>query len=891
MIDQNKIEQWKFVAKQSIKNNLKDNDKSDIERLISDLNSAVMKLDDETLNGLMNQIMEEENVSLDEDDIITLPSDNPKWFIQNKVNRGTTRFDAYEKYLEFEEGYSSKVITSISNSMDNVLNAVGDPKSENDFSKKGLVIGDVQSGKTGNFIALMNKAADAGYNMIVVTTGTIEKLRRQTQERIERGFGGIKSEEKILGKTVQDYGNREQSLFVTNKDKDFSLKKANPVGFGSAPIIAVIKKNKRSLEDLCAWLSNNNQRDLKKYNFIDYSLLFIDDEADNATINTKTPEDPTTINRGIRAILNLFKRSSYVGFTATPFANVLIDHENKDDLFPKDFIQVLKTPSNYMGAGSIFSENGKYHDILTTNDDAEEFIPLVIPRAEKDIFSIKALPESLKEAIKVFFLQNAIRDLRGDKKKHRSMLINVSHLNKYQKQVNDLVTDYVGSLKRNIKNYIYVENSDIVREFQKLFKEKYPDIPEKFLDVKGMIYESTEPIQVEVINNTNKSFQYEDYPEGARVIAVGGFALSRGLTLEGLSVSYLYRNTLMYDTLMQMGRWFGYRPKYDDLIALYMPKRSIDWYAQISEASEDLKKQIHLMKNQHKTPEEFGLYIREADTDEVTLLVTARNKMKDAKTQNVTIRISGDVKETTKIDYKDNKRNAEVIEEWFENFESRFNSDLFASNLSSEDLKPLLTGYSFGLYNKLNDTVCSRVLEKFDSFDVKIMSNNNRKHFLSLGKKEIFARERAFYLYSNRHGRDIIAFGNSRLGSTDDGKYGLSLDKISELKASGAITMQKSYFSNGITIKDRNPLVLIYPVIIFTPGKAYKDDPTTKKFLKTHSGEFFWGISLGVPGLEGEGSLHYSAKINTVLQQQLIEGDQINFLSRGIEDEAEEDIE
>ena len=269
MIDQEKIEQWKFVAKKSIKNNLKDSDKSDIERLISDLNSVVMNLDDETLNELMNQIMEEENVSLDEDDMITLPSDNPKWFIQNKFDRGSARFDAYEKYLEFEEGYPSKVITSISNSMDDVLNAIGDPKLENYFSKKGLVIGDVQSGKTGNFIALMNKAADAGYNMIVVTTGTIEKLRRQTQERIERGFGGIKSGEKISGKTVQEYGNREQSLFVTNKDKDFSLKKANPIGFGSAPIIAVIKKNKRSLEDLYTWLSNNNQQDLKKYDCID----------------------------------------------------------------------------------------------------------------------------------------------------------------------------------------------------------------------------------------------------------------------------------------------------------------------------------------------------------------------------------------------------------------------------------------------------------------------------------------------------------------------------------------------------------------------------------------------------------------------------------------------
>lgn len=885
MIDYDLIEK-NFDTALAFVNSEKLQDKQAIEQKLSKLKD-IFGMNDKTFEQLVIEILSMVLVSLDEDDTIVLLSDNPKWFTQNKVSRGTTRFDAYEKYLENVEKYPSNVITSIGNSMDNVLNAIGDPKLENDFSKKGLVIGDVQSGKTGNFIALMNKAADAGYNMIVVTTGTIEKLRRQTQERIEQGFGGFESGEYRGKKTIKDFSETEiESMMITTKKSDFRKSTSFLTAISKAiPIVAVVKKNKTSLEELAKWLEKHNGVN------IDHSLLFIDDEADNATINTKTAEDPTTINSGIRAILNLFKRSSYVGFTATPFANVLIDHENKDDLFPKDFIQVLKTPTNYMGARSIFPEEGKYHNILATNDDAEEFIPLTIPKDKKATFIIESLPESLKEAVKVFFIQNAIRDLRGDNKKHRSMLINVSHLNRYQTQVSNLVTDYVGDLKRNIKNYIYIENSDIVREFQSIFEEKYLSIPEKFSDIKKMIYESTEPIQVEVINNTNKSFQYEDYPDGARVIAVGGFALSRGLTLEGLSVSYLYRNTLMYDTLMQMGRWFGYRPKYDDLIALYMPKRSIDWYSQISEASEDFKNQIHLMKNQHKTPEEFGLYIKESDTDEVTLLVTARNKMKDAKTQNVTIRISGDVKETTKIDFKDNKQNYEVIEEWFGNFEDKFDSDLLAVNLSSDDLEPLLHGYNLGLYNQLNDSVCSRVLKKYDYFGVKIMSNKSRNYPLSLGKREIYARERAFYLYSNRKGHDIIAFGNSRLGSKDDGKYGLPKIKIDELKKSGSITMQKSYFSNGITTKDRNPLLLIYPVIIFKAGKAYKDDPTTKEFLKHHSGAILWGISLGVPGLEGEGSLHYSAKINTVLQQQLIEGDRINFFSKDIENEAEDDIE
>lgn len=181
----------------------------------------------------------------------------------------------------------------------------------------------------------------------------------------------------------------------------------------------MIKKNKKSIEDLAEWLENNNQQDINRLGKIDRSILFIDDEADNATVNTKKTEDPTTINLGIRAILNLFQRASYVGFTATPFANIMIDHKNKDDLFPSSFIQVLDTPTNYMGASTIFpekDEGGIYHSILISNDDAEDYIPIVIPKEDRATFEVQGLPPSMEEAICVFFLQNAIRDLRGDQK-------------------------------------------------------------------------------------------------------------------------------------------------------------------------------------------------------------------------------------------------------------------------------------------------------------------------------------------------------------------------------------------------------------------------------------------------------------------------------------------
>ena len=564
------------------------NDLNEIERKLTDLNSVLFKMNENTLDVLIKRILQETTVSLDDDTILTSVS-NANWFVDSRFERGTERFDAYHKYLENVEGYSLKVIDSISTSMDKVMNNVGDPFSKEDFSKKGLVIGDVQSGKTGNFIALMNKAADAGYNMIVVTTGTIEKLRRQTQERIERGFGGFSDGEFKGKRTIKNFLDKKSdltSMMATTKTSGFKKNVAFQMGLSnSVPIIAVIKKNKTELESLAKWLKQHNGID------IDRSLLFIDDEADNATINTKDADSPTTINKGIRTILNLFKRSSYVGFTATPFANVFIDHTEEDDLFPSDFIQVLKTPSNYMGAATIFPEGREYHHILTTNDDAETEIPIVIPKERKNDFVIEELPESLKEAIKIFFLQNAIRDLRGDKKKHRSMLVNVSHLTKIQQQVKELISEEVFSLKTQIKNYILTEHSIKVELFE-LFEKEFSKIAESFENVQKQLSKSVDAIEVDVINAQNKSFNYEDYPNGARIIAVGGFALSRWLTLEGLSTSYLYRNTLMYDTLMQMGRWFGYRPNYDDLIKLYMPNQSIDWYSQILDATEDLKKQI-----------------------------------------------------------------------------------------------------------------------------------------------------------------------------------------------------------------------------------------------------------------------------------------------------------
>ena len=826
---------------------------------------TIFGMNDNSLDELIRRVLEHVSISLDEGDILQR---NPKsnWFIQTRVERGTERIDAYEKYLEHVSGYSKNVIISISNSMDKVMNNIGDPLTESTFFKKGLVIGDVQSGKTSNFIALMNKAADAGYNVIIVTTGTIEKLRRQTQERIEKGFGGFDSGDFDVKKTIKNWNKDLEALMITTKTADFKKNVNFTTGISkSVPMVAVIKKNKTSLESLADWLKKHNGEN------IDKSLLFIDDEADNATINTKNTEDQTTINKGIRRILSLFKRTSYVGFTATPFANVLIDHKEDEDLFPTDFIQILETPSNYMGAESIFPENGKYHSVLKSNDDAEKYIPIVIPKELRKSFIVDELPDSLKEAIKIFFIQNAIRDLRGDKNKHRSMLVNVSHLVYMQKQVNELITNEVGYLQRQIKQYILNESSLIHKELMKLFNAEFTNIPERWEQIYKSLYVSTDKIQSEVINAQNKGFQYEDYPDGARIIAVGGFALSRGLTLEGLSLSYLYRNTLMYDTLMQMGRWFGYRPRYDDIIKLYMPNRSIDWYYQILEATNDLKRQLKNMINQHQTPNDFGLYIREANNqDEARLLITARNKMRHAVNQDVTVRISGDYKETTKLPFEEAKMNRELIEQWIEKHKLEFDNSLLIKNADKEVAQEVLTGYKYGNYNKLNAMVVVEVLKEFDKFDIKIAGNKGSTI------ENIKNRTRLFRYEPNLK---VIAFSNSRIGSPSDGKYGLD---TKSLEKSRKFDSQKSYFSE-FEKDERNPLLILYPEQL----NPSQDEPT-KLFYEQYKCDIFWALSLGVPQT-GKKPLVYKTKMNTVLQQQLLIGKQIEDFATM--DEAEEDIE
>lgn len=567
-----------------------------------------------------------------------------KWYDKIKDGIQPNFWRRYKDYLIDIKHFNPNVISTLGDdTLDNqLMNYLGNPDSNKPYLKRGLIIGDVQSGKTSTYIGLMCKAADAGYKVFILLSGVTEPLRKQTQERVEEGFIGInmsaaegirvgvgKDQKPIMASAMTS----RKSDFTKDIDKiAVSLNDKNAIVF-------VIKKNAKVLRKLTDWLVRLNTD--PKTQKIDLPMLLIDDEADNASINTsQEKESPTVINKMIRDLANVFTKSNYVGFTATPFANVFIDPETTEkmtnqDLFPEDFIVVLPRPSNYISPVDIFSEKGKYHGQLNYIKDAgvEEADGWPFYYKHKKDWTGK-LPDSLRDALYTFYLANAIRDLRGHFKEHRSMLINISRFIKVQRYVKEQVEILHREAYTAIKFYLSSENfnenmnNPILRRIYDNWKKFYSKLEFSWEEVAGKIFSSIENIKIKVVNSSRTSEKLEyGYNESVRVVAIGGLALSRGLTLEGLITSYFYRNTCTYDVLMQMGRWFGYRKGYEDLFRIWLHKESAEWYAEIAESTEMLKNDMSLMREREQKPKDFGIRVRKNSPD---LQITAANKMRNA---------------------------------------------------------------------------------------------------------------------------------------------------------------------------------------------------------------------------------------------------------------------
>lgn len=580
--------------------------------------------------------------------LVAVSAEHDDHWVEKRKDVKWTYSSAYEGFL-LKEGWPPQVIQSLSDVTARILGHLEDPCSEGTgWSRRGLVIGHVQSGKTANYTGLIARAADAGYKFIVVIAGIHNNLRKQTQQRIEEAFIGWSSDPRDSGPIgvglIKDYPN---PATLTNVNEDFSKSTARKSGWKindfSKPIILVIKKNVTTLEALFNWLRAMNAKGNDQIS--DVPMLLIDDEADNASINTNRPElSPTRTNAMIRSILGLFAKSCYVGYTATPFANIFInpdayDEEAREELFPRDFIYCLDAPTSYLGAEKVFLNETTSKSFVRPIDDCEDFIPFL----HKQDHDIRSLPPSLHRALDEFIVARAIRNSRGQADKHCSMMVNVSRFVSVQKAVRNLLSLRVTNIKNAVlSNYAMPEEHSSKNEYMQGLRDafeaeysetEYSGKKTQWETVKAELAGVFENLRLFVVNSD--SDEVLDYGAqkkdglGLTAIAVGGLSLSRGLTIEGLTISYMYRNTSMYDTLMQMGRWFGYRQGFEDLCRVHLSHDSINWYSHIAEASEELVQQVKRMRRDGLSPKDFGLYVRSHPD---SLLITAPNKMGTAQT-------------------------------------------------------------------------------------------------------------------------------------------------------------------------------------------------------------------------------------------------------------------
>lgn len=686
---------------------------------------------DEAFQRILKELRESREVKLDVGTYITDEENHHQsWLPARRANIEFFFWNRYKRYLEMEKHWSPEVTRTLGEVSDEILDLCGDPQSAS-FRIKGLVLGDIQSGKTANYTAICNKAADAGYRVIIILAGMQEDLRRQTQERLDMEFSGRRSKYLAdlkknipvntfsmgVGKYGMPKSNEPERRIAsfTSVERDFNkaILISNDLSLDNVncPVLFVVKKNKKVLGNLFDWLNSNNRKNAAGK--IDLPMLLIDDEADNASVNTNDPDaQPTAINNCIRKLINLFGRVSYVGITATPFANIFIEPEENEDLFPSDFIYALSAPSNYIGAQRIFGEEEEadHQDMLEEINSAE--FENIFPPKHKKTLAVHSLPEDLYKAAGYFLLVNAVRDFRQDITAHRSMMVHVSRFVKVQKQVAGILSGWLERMKSAVLSYscLTLDKSEKIPEIRMLHDIwEWAKLEEKSCTnwqniLQNYLYKAIAPIDVKEINSKSSSvLDYARYKDnGLRVIAVGGNSLSRGLTLEGLCVTYFYRNSNMYDTLLQMGRWFGYRPHYEDLVKIWLTPKAEDWYGQITRATEDLKNQIIEMRSEHRTPREFGLKVRQ---DPGTLIVTAQSKMRAAKPVNIPVSVSGHLLETPRLkaDLRILKENERLFKEFINQLaeigrpvsqtDERTNGNYFWQGVPAENVAQLLEDF------------------------------------------------------------------------------------------------------------------------------------------------------------------------------------------------------
>jgi hypothetical protein len=571
----------------------------------------------------------DDNLVLEPARVLVAAPRRDEWL--RRIDRSTWYYwPRLREYLLGVGGWTALAVRSLDEVTDRTLGQLAPPESAQ-FDVRGLVLGYVQSGKTANFTALAAKAADVGYRLIVVLSGVDNGLRRQTQIRLKRELVGY-TDNRPRAVRLPPLGRQWHEFTREDINGDFQPGFANHAALqGSQPVLLVVKKNGPVLRRLLRWLDDAPEEVRRTI-----PLLVIDDEADQASVDTRGSyqaegeqlppdyEEPSVINGLIRDLLRKFQRRVYVAYTATPFANILIPHDTFDpdvenDLYPKDFIVDLPKPDGYFGAEELF---GRF-DLATGKEVGGLDITQEVTDKDLQAIGRGEVPESLELAILDFVLGGAARAQRGQGDRPATMLIHVSHLVAEQRRMATLAERRFTELR---DEWRYQRDHGIrdrlrqrwEKEFRPVIRASHIERDVPFGKIESHISPFFESVQIRIINSaTGEVLDYEREPS-LKAIAVGGNRLSRGLTLEGLLVSYFARRTVMYDTLMQMGRWFGFRQGYEDLTRIYTTPELTGWFSDLALVEHRLREDLRIYEEQELTPYQVGMRIYKHSTMQVT---------------------------------------------------------------------------------------------------------------------------------------------------------------------------------------------------------------------------------------------------------------------------------
>ena len=559
---------------------------------------------------------------------------------------------ALERHLRGKPAWVGDPIENLDRSSTKVVSYIAPPWARS-IRTRGLVLGYVQSGKTSNFTGVIAKAADVSYRLAVVLSGVHNNLRRQTQVRLDEQIIDLNPLSWVpLTTELADFGRPVRALPLL----------AQP----GLRLLAVVKKNAKRLENLVTWLEEAGTAGILDR----CPILVVDDEADQASLNTKKDEDErAAINDLILRLLALPK-VAYVGYTATPFGNLFVDPTVPEDLYPRDFIVDLPQPVNYFGPEQLFGRQRftpdepefTGYDMIRMVPDGEA-AALRPPRkkADRDAFE-PSVTASLEEALRWFALATAARNIRHGRKQHSTMLI---HSSQYV-ATHNLLWKPVCDTLLDLRNRVAAADAVLLAELEQQWTDETAKVPcDEFAcapvafadillalpDTLGALGDLKTPEGSSVVVDNSFSAQrlvYDD-DDPRPVVVIGGNTLSRGLTLEGLVVSHFIRTASTYDTLLQMGRWFGYRPGYEDLPRMWMTADLEQMFRFLAGVEHEIRLDIARYEAEDLDPLQLAVRIQ----THPKIAITSALKMRKAINQKMSF--SGQRPQTILFHHKDSR--------------------------------------------------------------------------------------------------------------------------------------------------------------------------------------------------------------------------------------------